>query len=348
MGNYLEKLKKELIFEPDEREFNICHASNICNLPDGGALAAWFAGSKEGAKDVAIWSSKRSEDGWSKPVMIAHDTNEAHWNPVIFQKDSGEVVIFYKVGNRIKEWCTNMRISNDQGTTWSSSIELVAGDRGGRGPVRCKVIQLTDGSIIAGTSTEDGIWTAFADRSADGGKTWKLSNPITINVAYNGENTAIESEIEVSTQSFFGRGVIQPSIWESSPGNVHMLLRSSEAEIYRSDSDDYGQTWSQAYPIGLPNNNSGIDVVKCRNNMLILCSNPVGSNWGARSPITLHVSMDNGKTWIEEVVLEDTQGEFSYPAVIEQDGLVRVSYTYDRKSIAYWEFRIMEELKNEK
>ena len=81
-------------------------------------------------------------------------------------------------------------------------------------------------------------------------------------------------------------------------------------------------------------------MVKCRNGMLVLCANPNGINWGLRTPITLQVSMDNGKIWEEEMVLEDIPGEFSYPAIIEKDGKIFLTYTYDRRSIAYWEFVI--------
>lgn len=347
MGRYLTKGKKELIFSPQSLPFQICHASNLCILDDGTVLAAWFAGSKEGEADVGIWCSRKTQTGWSEPVMIAHDKEEAHWNPVMFQKQTGEVLLFYKVGSNIKEWYTNVRTSTDRGKTWSEASELVPGDRGGRGPVRCKPVQISDGSILAGASTEDGIWTSYADCSSDGGKTWMLSNPIRLDVDYHGENTAEESDIEVSAQSFFGRGVIQPTIWESEGGKVHMLLRSTEEEIYRSDSYDFGKNWCKAYTTRLPNNNSGIDVVKCSNGMLVLCSNPVRKNWGARSPITLHISPDNGNTWTEEYVLENAMGEYSYPSVVEQDGVLLVSYTYDRKSIAYWEFKV-EEYENEK
>lgn len=342
MGKYLKTIRKELIFQTDSAPFNICHASNICILDNGTVLAAWFAGTMEGADDIGIWLSKRDESSWSKPLLVAHDIEESHWNPVIFQKETGEVMLFYKVGNNIKDWYTNVRISDDRGATWSDPKELVPGDRGGRGPVRCKVVRLSDGSMIAGASMEDGIWTAFADRSMDGGRTWKLSDPVSLDVSYNGEHTAVDSEIEVSSQSFYGRGVIQPTIWESSEGHIHMLLRSTEEEIYRSDSDDFGVAWCKAYSTGLPNNNSGIDVVKCKNGMLVLCSNPVRKNWGPRSPITLQVSLDNGKSWQEEVVLEDSKGEFSYPAIIERDERVLVSYTYNRRSIAYWEFQVEE------
>lgn len=44
--------------------------------------------------------------------------------------------------------------SKDYGQTWSAPRELVNGNRGGRGPVRNKVIILSNGDWIAPTSTE--------------------------------------------------------------------------------------------------------------------------------------------------------------------------------------------------
>lgn len=338
MERYLKDGKKELLFPMESMEFKICHASNICSMKDGNLIAAWFAGEKEGSDDIAIWSSRRINSKWSTPVKVAHDIEEPHWNPVIYQREDGELLLFYKVSRKISEWYTKVRKSHDLGITFTDAKELVNADRGGRGPVRCKVITLSDGSMLAGNSVETGIWTAYADRSTDGGNTWELSNPVTIDVEYNGENTAGDSKIEVSAQSFYGRGVIQPTLWESEAGQVHMLLRSTEGLLYRADSSDYGQTWGKAYATGLPNNNSGIDVVKCEDGLLILCMNPVSENWGKRTPIILMTSADNGITWEQEAVLEDQAGEYSYPSIISVGDQIHVTYTYDRKSIAYWKF----------
>ena len=335
---YLGEGKKELIFEPAFLKGNICHASNICLMDSGAIGAVWFAGKKEGTEDVSIWKSLCRDGKWSIPQMAAHDAKEAHWNPVLYQRQDGKVLLLYKVGNRISRWYTNCRISEDYGETFGEAKELVPGDRGGRGPVRCKMITLSDGSMLAGTSTEEGIWTAYADRSEDGGKSFCLSDPTRIEVAYGGENTAAGSTVQVSEQSFYGRGVIQPTLWESSPGKVHMLLRSSEGRIYRADSEDYGKSWGSAYPTKLPNNNSGIDVVRCSDGVLILCMNPVGENWGKRTPLVLLSSSDNGASWQEEAVLEDTDGEYSYPSIIADGKKIYVSYTFDRKSIAFWRF----------
>lgn len=336
MKSLFEIETRELIFPPGVCDFKMCHASNLCYMSNGEVIAAWFAGEKEGSDDIGIWYSKRKAGVWTVPKLAAHDINEPHWNPVFYERADGKLLLFYKVSRKISEWYTKVRVSEDYGETFSEAVELVEGDRGGRGPVRCKVITLSDGSMLAGNSVESGIWTAYADRSTDGGLTWELSNPITIDVEYHGEKTAEKSDIEVSEQSFFGRGVIQPTLWESEPGSVHMLLRSTEGRIYRADSEDYGKSWCKAYPTELPNNNSGIDVVQCDDGLLVLCMNPVETNWGPRTPIVLMTSYDQGKNWKEEMVLEDIPGEYAYPSIISIGKQLFVSYTYDRKSIAFW------------
>lgn len=338
----LKILNKEFIFQPFVEGSSICHASNICAIKNGDLLAAWFAGSKEGADDVSIWISRRDQAGWSSPVCCSDQFDEPCWNPVLHQLPDGRIMLFFKVGREISRWRTYTKVSTDLGYSWSVAQELVSGDEGGRGPVRCKVIGLSDGRLIAGNSSEQGIWRAFADYSVDGGVNWNLSNPITIDVNYDGENIAADSTIEVSAQSFFGRGVIQPTLWESGAGHVHMMLRSSEGLIYRADSSDYGCSWSSAYATKLPNNNSGIDVANIDDRLLVLCSNPVAEAWGARTPLTLQVSEDNGLSWCEVMVLESQPGEYSYPSLISTGSKLHLTYTFDRKTIAYCEIMIVE------
>jgi len=69
----------------------------------------------------------------------------------------------------------------------------------------------------------------------------------------------------------------------------------------------------------------------------VLACNPVTGNWGKRTPLVLLVSADNGETWRQEAVLEDEDGEFSYPAIIPAlDGTgLHVVHTWNRKAIVY-------------
>jgi predicted neuraminidase len=230
-------------------------------------------------------------------------------------------MLFFKVGKTIDHWETWYKLSPDNGQTWSEAKELVSGDKGGRGPVRNKPIILSDGTWLAPSSNENqGVWNAFVDRSGDKGKTWTASDFFPIN------RDSIREE-----------GVIQPALWESSNGNVHALLRSSAGVICRSDSRDYGKSWSSVYKTTLPNPNSGIDLTKLSDGTLVLAYNPAGNNWGARAPISLAVSNDNGQTWANTIDIETgtAEDEFSYPSIIPFGDSVAVTYTWKRKNIVF-------------
>ncbi len=337
----IEIKNQELVFTSCPTD--MCHASTLLCLDNGDVLCAWFGGTREGNDDVSIWYSRRTKGGWSAPAVLAGGC-EPHWNPVLFQSSPNRIMLFYKVGRKISRWRTFVKESFDNGISWSSSRELVAGDEGGRGPVRNKPIRLSNGSIAAPGSTEEGVWESFADISRDDGVSWEKYGGIRIeNLQYTvGKRTvqAQESNIPVSEQSFYGRGVIQPTLWEDSEKKVHMLLRSTEGRIYRSDSSDFGRTWCAAYQTEMPNNNSGIDIVRMDSGILILIYNPVGENWGKRTPISLAVSKDNGISFERVLDLDGGEGEFAYPAVISKGDEVLVSYTYKRKSIAFWQIKI--------
>lgn len=323
----------------------MCHASTVLKTGKNEFLTAWFGGSVEGAGDVAIWIARGNGQNFSEPEVIAV-SDEAHWNPVLFRLDEKKIILFYKVGNEIRTWRTMYRISTDNGNSFGEEEELVPGDIGGRGPVRNKPIRLKSGRILAPGSTEQGIWRAFADISDDNGKSWRKSQEVEVaNLCYEEGKRVVkenDSDIPVSEQSFYGRGVIQPTLWESEENHVHMLLRSTEGRIYRSDSTDGGETWTFAYPTELPNNNSGIDLTKTADGRLFLVYNPVGVCWGPRTPISLAVSYDNGETWTTLQDLSSGEGEFAYPAIICDEESLYITYTYKRKNMAFWKINIKE------
>lgn len=319
-GEYLRQLihVHEHIFA-DDRPFAQCHASTLVQLPNNRFLAAWFGGTHEKHPDVGIWGAERREGCWSPPRLLAKVRQSPHWNSVLFSDNTGRVHLFFKVGDEIPQWETWVMTSEDGGQSWSESRELVPGDRGGRGPVKNKPILLSNGDWLAPASIEtDNGWDAFVDRSTDNGLTWQASDLL--------DRAAVG-----------GLGIIQPSLWESRPGHVHMLMRSTAGAVFRSDSDDYGHTWRPAYPTALPNNNSGLDLAKLRDGALALVFNPVAGNWAARTPLRLALSFDNGLTWPRTLDLETEPGEYSYPAIIPTAVGMAITYTWKRERIAFWQ-----------
>lgn len=304
-----------------------CHASHLLPFADGSVFAVWFEGTKEGEHDVCIHGARRSPDGtWSENRRLTEDDGLPHWNPVLFPMPDGRVTLFYKKGTPIAKWYTMAMTSSDHCRSFSPARELVPGDIGGRGPVRNKVLKMSNGHFAAPASNEDGQWRAFIDLSADG-ETWWQGPWL---------------QLFPDEEQYHRRGVIQPTLWESVPGHIHALLRSSEGAIYRTDSADYAETWCAPYPIGLPNNNSGIDLAQLPDGRLILAYNPAGENWGPRNHIALAQSGDNGHTWQPLMDLENEPGqhEFSYPCVIAEGNTLHISYTKDRVNIAYWKIEI--------
>ncbi len=306
------------LFKKNEH-FKSSHASTIVKMSDGRLMSAYFAGTGEGYDDVRIWFSVYENGTWNKPAQVPSEDTVAHWNPVLI--NFGDFVrLYYKVGAEIPYWVTKYTDTYDGGKTWSAPQELVPGDTsGGRGPVRNKSIVLTDGTVIAGASTEQGPWRAFFDISVDGGKTWEKTDFI-VAKGINGKEI----------------GMIQPTIWQDKEGAVHAMFRTDCGRIYRSDSLDGGRTWSEAYSTGLMNNSSGIDCVMTDDGRLWLVHTPVGMK--VRNRLILSVSEDNGETWKDVMTLENSinlAAEYSYPAIIAEGNRLYITYTHSRKTINY-------------
>ncbi len=296
-----------------EAPFAQCHASTVVETPSGLA-AAWFGGSAEGRADVGIWLSRREAGGWTAPVEVARGatadgTPEPCWNPVLFRPEKGPLLLFYKSGPDPARWRGLIMRSTDDGRTWTAPEALPAGFVG---PVKNHPLELADGALLCGSSTEASGWRVRFETTRDGGKTWTATPPL-------GEGAK--------------PGLIQPALLRTAGGGLVALMRSDAGRIYESRSGDGGATWSTPAPTVFPNPNAGIDAVTLRDGRHVLAYNPVTEGRGV---LALAVS-DDGRNWTRALTLEEEKGaEFSYPAVIQgADGLVHVTYTWKRRRVRH-------------
>ena len=168
-------LRSEFIYETPPTPQ--CHASTLAETRDG-LVAAWFGGLHERDPSVGIWLSRHREGRWSTPVEVANGVQPdgsrlPSWNPVLFQPRGGPLMLFYKVGPSPSEWWGMLKTSTDGGRTWSAAQRLPDGVLG---PIKDKPIQLPDGTILAGSSTEGGgLWRVHFERTPDLGRSWQLT-----------------------------------------------------------------------------------------------------------------------------------------------------------------------------
>jgi len=306
-------MRSEFVFE--QAPFASAHASTIAETPKG-LVAAWFSGPHEGHSEVGIWLARQEGGRWSHPVEVAQgvdrqDRRQPCWNPVLCQPKAGPLLLFYKVGESPRRWWGMMMRSADHGRSWTGPEALPEGILG---PIKNKPVELAHGALLCPSSTEHRGWRCHLERTLDLGATW---------------------ERPVALEAPWRFGAIQPCLLDWPDGRIQLLCRTREGVIGEAWSTDGGRVWTRLRPTALLNPDSGIDAVVLRDGRALLVCN---AGRRARTPLNLALSMD-GRRWRPSHVLEDGQGEFSYPAVIQgEDGRIHVTYTWHRRRIRYVSF----------
>ena len=292
--------------------FAECHAPTLAETP-AGLVAAWFAGTREGAPDVGIWLARRHGAAWTAPVEVAVGASlggerQPCWNPVLHQEPDGPLLLFYKVGPSPQDWWGMVRSSLDDGQTWTKERRLPSGFVG---PVRNKPLELPDGTLLCGSSSEDKGWRVHLEWTKDPFGLWDRGPEL---------------------NSAFSVAAIQPTLLRHDSG-LQMLCRTKQGRIYDAWASRGHHAWKPLKRTVLPNPNSAVDAVRLKDGRAVLIYNHSNQN---RNAINAAVSTD-GIEWQAACEIEkDTGGELSYPAVIQtQDGLVQVTYTWRREKIRH-------------
>ncbi|WP_305752161.1 sialidase family protein [Mammaliicoccus sciuri] len=331
---------------------NTAHAPALIETEDGGMLCAWFAGSFEGSGDISIVVSKLDPETqtWSIPITVSQGENRSEQNPAFFRHPNGDIWLIYTSQISRQEGKDNMQFSSiimvqksrDEGLNWSNAEVLIHNE----GTFSRQPIQiLSNGRWIFSTwlceDSADGLTndpTEF-QVSDDEGMTWK---PIRMP----------ESE-----------GRVHANVIELEKGHLIAFMRSRFADfIYKSESKDYGDSWSVPEATLLPNNNSSISAIKLSSGGIAIAYNLNSASnatfgkiaWpGLRNPVAVSVSEDGGLTWPIGRIFEQAEGfigtenktnnaQYEYPSLYQdRQGTLHLVYAYkNRLSVKYVRFTV--------
>ncbi|HIQ06693.1 MAG TPA: hypothetical protein EYH31_13620 [Anaerolineae bacterium] len=295
------------------------HCATLIELPNGDLLTAWFSGAFETAPDQCIVVARRpvGSSDWTQPMPVVDTPGQADGQPV-FLLDHGGVLWLYYVTLAGQDWTTARmmrRCSRDLGHRWEAAeaLPMEEGFMFRSRPLDSSCLGQAGRWIFP--IYDEKTWRSLMLISDDDGATWRAGQFISTPV-----------------------GNIHPCVVPLADGHLLAFLRTGGkgGYIWQTTSADGGESWATPVPTMLPNPNSGLDLLRLESGALVLAFN---NSSQCRTPLCVALSDDEGFTWSHMQVLEDAEGEFSYPTLIQSRcGHIHGVYTWQRQWIQHVEF----------
>jgi predicted neuraminidase len=310
------------------------HAASLIALNDGAVRAFWFAGSREGAADVSIYSSvyDAKSANWSAPTVVMDRISAEQGlsryiaklgNPVPARLPDGRLQLFF-VTVSIGGWAgssISAITSDDEGLTWSNPQRLISSPLLNLSTlVKSPSVTYTDGLL--------GI-PAYHE--------W---------IGRFGEFLRVDAGRVIDKRRMSsGRSAIQPLVFVNDAQDASAYFRQTRSsglpkQIPVSYTQNAGQTWQQSEDLTIANPNSAVTGLALKSGARILVLNNIENG---RYRLVLLMSDPKAGQWQTVEVLEDDEAlpdsqrkEFSYPYLITVDGDdAHLVYTWDRKKIRH-------------
>ena len=307
------------------------HSATLAELPDGTLVAAWYAGSGEGAADVAIYLSRRGADGaWSEPVAVmARERVQADLrrnvislgNPLLLADDSGRLGLLF-VSIAAGRWSgssMNLAWSEDSGLTWGAARKLTMNPL-----ANLSALPRNPPARLVGGGWAVPVYEEFLG---------KFPETLWLQPRGEGWSSAV-SRVEG------GVYVLQSALVPLAVDRAVSFFRDFRPARWMSASwsDDAGRTWTKPAVTGLPNRDSGLCAIRLSDGAILSAFNDLSP--GKRENLRLALSEDEGRNWRTIATLEEEAGsEFSYPYLIRtSDGTIRMVYSARQTQILFAEF----------
>ncbi len=304
------------------------HGANVIETRDGGLLATWFGGTREGATDVALWGADYSPQTrrWSEPRRIigAAGTQAALGrhiktvgNSVLVRDVLGELSLYY-VSVSVGGWAgsaLNVMHSSDEGQSWDAPRRLITSPFFNISTLnKCAPLAYDDGSIGLP------VYHEFIGKFAE-----------LLRLDPYGR---VLDKVRIT----HGRRAIQPLLLPLAQDQLLALMRDTgpfPGHVLFSRSADAGMSWPVHGELPLPNPDSAVAGLRRPDGSLLLVFNDVEAG---RSSLALAVSRDDGVSWriVRHFEQSADKEEFSYPHLIRShDGSMHLLYTWNRKRIRH-------------
>ena len=310
------------------------HAASLIALNDGAVRAFWFAGSREGAADVSIYSAiyDAKSTNWSAPTVaidrIGAEKSLSRYiaklgNPVPARLPDGRLQLFF-VTVSIGGWAgssISAMTSNDEGLTWGNPQRLISSPLLNLSTlVKSPSVTFTDGLLGLPAYHE-----------------W---------IGRFGEFLRVDAgQVIDKRRMSSGRSAIQPMVFVNDAQDASAYFRQTRSaglpkQIPVSHTQNAGQSWQQSGDLAITNPNSAVAGLALKNGTRILVLNNIEHS---RYRLVLLMSDPKSSQWQIVEVLEDDEAlpeaqrkEFSYPYLITVDGDdAHLVYTWDRKKIRH-------------
>ena len=319
-------------------EVGYVHCPSLCEVSPGSLACAWYAGTREGAKDVGVWFSDLSPpdstsplgmSAWSVPRVIM-DREIATQELDRYIRKVGNALLFTDAEQRlwliyvsiaVGGWSgssLNARCSLDRGVTWLPSHRLSLSP--------CfNISELVRAAPVYLTSGEIGlpIYHEFVGQFPE--MLWLRPNGNQLSAT--------------KTRMTGGHSFIQPVIVPMGPKHAIAYLRNLTAErcIGYQETQDAGRTWTAPRSLSLPNPNSSMAAVRLSNGSVLMAFNDSKEN---REDMTLAVSADGINDWKRIMRLDRVPQEFfAYPYMIQSsDGLIHLVYSWKMRKVRHVTF----------
>lgn len=277
------------------------HAASLVELRDGRIRAFWFAGSREGAKDVEIRSAvfDPAQGLWSAEQTVAtRGATEVSLrryisklgNPVAGRAADGKLWLYFvtvSIGGWAGSSITTMT-STDDGASWSAPRRLVTSPF-------VNISTLVKGAPFLYSDGSIGL-PVYHEFIAKFGELLRFER-----------NGALIDKQRLSAARDHG---LQPVLLALNANDALVLMRYAGADaphrVLSVSSSDAGWHWTAPVKTALSNPDSALSAVALEDGRIVAVLNDQEQG---RDSLSLVVSADGGSTWKTVYVLEDQRGQ---------------------------------------